>query len=78
MRAQDIMTTCVVTVTEDTSISEIASLLDKFHISAVPVVDDNNRLVGMVDEAVMNHHHRKILHSLFAHPINANIGMKDV
>jgi hypothetical protein len=26
----------------------------------------------------MNHHHRKILHSLFAHPINANIDMKDV
>lgn len=26
----------------------------------------------------MNHHHRKILHALFAHPINANIGMKDV
>ncbi len=26
----------------------------------------------------MNHHHRKILHSLFAHPINANIAMKDV
>ena len=26
----------------------------------------------------MNHYHRKILHSLFAHPINANISMKDV
>jgi CBS domain-containing protein len=44
------MTTRVVTVTEDTSISEIASLLDKFHISAAPVVDVNNRVVGMVSE----------------------------
>ena len=26
----------------------------------------------------MNHHHRKILHSLFAHPVSANIGFKDV
>ncbi len=26
----------------------------------------------------MNHHHRKILHALFAHPISANISMKDV
>ena len=26
----------------------------------------------------MNHHHRKILHSIFAHPINANISLKDV
>lgn len=26
----------------------------------------------------MNHHHRKILHALFAHPINSNIDMKDL
>lgn len=26
----------------------------------------------------MNHHHRKILHTVFAHPVSANIGMKDV
>jgi len=26
----------------------------------------------------MNHHHRKVLHSLFAHPINTNVAMKDV
>lgn len=26
----------------------------------------------------MNHHHRKILHSLFTHPINGNISLLDV
>lgn len=26
----------------------------------------------------MNHHHRKVLHKLFAHPVSANIAMKDV
>lgn len=26
----------------------------------------------------MNHHHRKILHSLFAHPLGANIDFDDV
>ena len=26
----------------------------------------------------MNHHQRKILHSVFAHPINANLEMKDI
>jgi len=26
----------------------------------------------------MNHHHRKILHSLFEHPISSNIAFKDV
>ena len=26
----------------------------------------------------MNHHHRKILHSLFAHPVSTNIDVNDV
>lgn len=26
----------------------------------------------------MNHHHRKVLHALFAHPVSANISLKDV
>lgn len=26
----------------------------------------------------MNHRHRKVLHALFAHPISANIELKDV
>jgi hypothetical protein len=26
----------------------------------------------------MNHHHRKILHALFAHPMSGNIALKDV
>ncbi len=26
----------------------------------------------------MNHHHRKVLHSLFAHPVSGNISFKDV
>ena len=26
----------------------------------------------------MNHHHRKILHAIFAHPVNANLDLKDV
>ena len=26
----------------------------------------------------MNHHHRKVLHSLFAHPISGNVSMKEV
>jgi hypothetical protein len=26
----------------------------------------------------MNHHHRQVLHALFAHPVSANIAMNDV
>jgi hypothetical protein len=29
-------------------------------------------------EALMNHHHRKILHALFDHPMSANVAFKDV
>jgi hypothetical protein len=29
-------------------------------------------------EDEMNHQHRKVLHSLFAHPVNANISMREV
>jgi hypothetical protein len=29
-------------------------------------------------EAHVNHHHRKILHSFFAHPVSTNIDFKDV
>lgn len=26
----------------------------------------------------MNHHHRKVLHAIFAHPLAANLDLKDV
>ncbi len=26
----------------------------------------------------MNHHHRKILHAIFAHPVNSNLDVKEV
>ena len=26
----------------------------------------------------MNHHQRKVLHAIFAHPLNANLEMKDI
>lgn len=50
MLAKDIMTTTVVTVTADTRVEDIAELLLERNISAVPVVDDAGRLVGVVSE----------------------------
>ena len=50
MRAQDIMTTRVVTVAEDTTVSEIVEILEKNHIKRVPVVR-NDSLVGLVSRA---------------------------
>lgn len=50
MKAKDVMTHHVVKVDEDTSVVEVARTLLKWRISAVPVVDANDRLVGIVSE----------------------------
>ncbi len=51
MRARDIMTTPVITVRDDMSIKDAAATLLRHHISGAPVVDADDRLVGMVTEA---------------------------
>jgi CBS domain-containing protein len=55
MRARDVMTSRVVTVTEDASVPEVAKLLADRGISAVPVVDHENRVIGMVSEGDLLH-----------------------
>lgn len=50
MQAKDVMTTRVITVSPDTSIQSIARLLMDERISAVPVVDERSRVVGIVSE----------------------------
>lgn len=50
MRAQDIMTSPVITVGLDTSIKEIADQLLEHRISAVPVLDSVGKLTGIVSE----------------------------
>lgn len=51
MRARDLMTTAVLTVTPETPIAEIATLLAARGISAVPVLDAEGRMAGIVTEA---------------------------
>lgn len=50
MQAADVMTTHVVTVGPDTEVRHIASTLLEHRISAVPVVDGERRLLGIVSE----------------------------
>ena len=50
MQAKDIMNADVVTVAPETDIKEIAKLLADRHISAVPVVDAESRVLGIVSE----------------------------
>lgn len=50
MQAKDIMTRQVITVKADTPVAEIATVLLERHISAVPVVDANDMMIGIVSE----------------------------
>ena len=50
MQAKDIMTVNVISVSEDTPVHEIVSLLLKYRISAVPVIDGARKVVGIVSE----------------------------
>ena len=48
--AADIMKSDVITIKEEASVEELAKLLVRKKISGVPVVDDGNRVVGIVTE----------------------------
>ena len=50
MKAKDIMTVEVVTATEDTPIQSIVASMLKNRISAVPIVDDRQGVIGIVSE----------------------------
>ena len=50
MRARDIMTTNVVTVSPETDIAEAVRLMLDRQISGVPVIDDSGRLIGILTE----------------------------
>jgi CBS domain-containing protein len=51
MRARDIMTAPVITVRPGTAIKEAAALLAEHGFTALPVLDEGGRLVGIVTEA---------------------------
>ncbi|MPZ78973.1 MAG: CBS domain-containing protein [Actinophytocola sp.] len=51
MRARDIMTAPVITVRPATTIKEAAALLAGHGFTALPVLDDDHRLIGIVTEA---------------------------
>ena len=50
MKARDVMTSPPITVTADARVSDIAALLIERRISAVPVVDGDGRIAGIVSE----------------------------
>jgi CBS domain-containing protein len=58
MKVRDAMNHFVRTVTPDTKIMEVASLMTLYRFQGLPVVDESGALVGIIAE-------RDLLHSLF-------------
>ena len=50
MRASDVMTSEVISVDENATVTAVARLLADRGISAIQVVDKSNRVIGMVSE----------------------------
>lgn len=50
MKARDVMTTNVITVSPNESVQEVAELLLRHRISAVPVIDQSGKPIGIVSE----------------------------
>jgi predicted transcriptional regulator len=50
-KVRDVMTTPVVAVKQGASFKEMAALLRKYRVSAFPVLDDDQRVIGIVSEA---------------------------
>jgi CBS domain-containing protein len=55
MRAQDIMTANVVTITPDTAVRDVAKLMIDRRISGMPVVNSGGHLVGIVTDGDLYH-----------------------
>src|SRR3954447_22007208 len=51
MRAHQVMTRSVITVTPETTILEAANIMLRRRVSGLPVVDEAGRLVGIVSES---------------------------
>jgi CBS domain-containing protein len=51
MKAADVMVRDVITVKPDDKVADAVELLSTYDISALPVVDDNRRIVGILSEA---------------------------
>ncbi len=60
LKAQDIMTENVITVTPETSVKELAQLLSSNNIGGAPVLDSSGGLLGVVTESDLIDQRKKI------------------
>lgn len=55
MNAMDVMVRAVITIKPDDTVAKAVDLFAKHDISALPVVDDNDTVVGIISEADLVH-----------------------
>ena len=55
MKARDVMVSPVITVKPSSSVRDVAKIFLDRRISAVPVVDEQGKLVGIVSESDLMH-----------------------
>jgi CBS-domain-containing membrane protein len=76
---RNLMTSAVVTIKRDADLHEAARLLSENMISGMPVVDDNNRVIGVISEADIlilagmkkEHTFKDILRNILGEPVSA-------
>jgi CBS domain-containing membrane protein len=79
---RDVMTNNVVFVKRDADLHEAARILSENKISGMPVIDDDNRVIGVISEADLlmlagvrrGHVFRDILHHILGEPVSAKNG----
>jgi CBS domain-containing protein len=79
---KDIMMTSVVSIKRNADLHEAARLLSENRISGMPVVDDNNRVIGVISEADVlmlagmkrEHTFKDILRNILGEPVPARSG----
>ncbi len=60
LQAKDIMSANVKTVKPDTAISDVAALFHENSISGAPVIDDNDKLIGIITESDLIDQNKKL------------------
>jgi CBS domain-containing protein len=55
MHARDVMTTKLITIGETATVQEAARLMSENHVGALPLLDEQGRLVGLLSEADLLH-----------------------
>ncbi|OWZ82810.1 CBS domain-containing protein [Natranaerobius trueperi] len=60
MFARDIMTKELITVSPETTVDQAAKIMSEKNISGLPVIDEDNRIMGIVTEGDLLGKHKKI------------------